>query len=65
MELAFQIYPPHDHGSAVHAAEAGAVPPEAVVSTPRFNSLLPGSSLQRANSPLPLSNMLPVISTLQ
>lgn len=30
-ELALLIYPPHDHGSMVRAAEAGVVPPEAAV----------------------------------
>jgi cytochrome c oxidase subunit 3 len=30
-ELAYRIYPPHDHGSVMHAAEAGAVPPAMVV----------------------------------
>ena len=31
MEIALEIYPPHDHGGAVHAAGAGAVSPGAVV----------------------------------
>ena len=31
MELAYEIYPPHDQGTVIHAAEAGAVPPAAVV----------------------------------
>ncbi|MFO0788653.1 MAG: cytochrome c oxidase subunit 3 [Pirellulales bacterium] len=30
-ELAFEIYPPHDEGAVIQAAEAGAVPPGAVV----------------------------------
>jgi cytochrome c oxidase subunit 3 len=31
MELAYEIYPPHDHGTVMQAAEAGAVPEGAVV----------------------------------
>ncbi|MCC7084023.1 MAG: heme-copper oxidase subunit III [Pirellulales bacterium] len=36
LELAYEIYPPHDHGSVQHAAKAGAVPPGAVVKYAAF-----------------------------
>lgn len=36
LELAYEIYPPHDHGTVRHAAEAGEVPPAAVVKYAAF-----------------------------
>ena len=38
MELAYAIYPPHDQGTVMHAAEAGAVPPAAVVQLRRVSA---------------------------
>jgi cytochrome c oxidase subunit 3 len=36
-ELAYKIYPPHDHGTVVKAAEAGAVSPSAVIRYAAFH----------------------------
>jgi len=36
MELAFAIYPPHDHDTVAHAAAAGAVPPSATMRLAAF-----------------------------
>jgi cytochrome c oxidase subunit III len=52
MELAFQIYPPHDQGSVVHAAEAGAVPPVAVVRYAAFQQPPAGQQPAAAEQPV-------------
>ncbi len=41
MELAFAIYPPHDHNSVAHAAAAGAVPESAVMRLVAFQQNAP------------------------
>lgn len=41
-ELAFEIYPPHDQGTVISAAEAGAVPPGAVVKFAAFQHAASG-----------------------
>ncbi len=44
MELAFAIYPPHDHNSVAHAAAAGAVPESALMRLVAFHDPVDGGS---------------------
>jgi cytochrome c oxidase subunit 3 len=50
MELAYAIYPPHDHGTVMQAAEAGAVPEEAVVKYAAFLQSAPSEQAEPAGS---------------
>jgi cytochrome c oxidase subunit 3 len=44
MELAYEIYPPHDHGTVMQAAEAGSVPEGAVVKYAAYLQATPPES---------------------
>lgn len=48
MELAVEIYPPHDHGTVMHAAEAGAVPEGALVKYAAFLQSAPNEQAEAA-----------------
>ncbi len=50
MELAYQIYPPHDHGTVLQAAEAGAVPPAALVKFAALEQPVAGEAANSQNA---------------
>jgi cytochrome c oxidase subunit 3 len=47
-ELAYEIYPPHDQDTVVHAAEAGAIPPAIVVKYAAYEHAEAGKSADGA-----------------